>query len=435
MPWQRQVADTALEIDPDTGRLAYREVTVTVPRQAGKTTLLLSVMVWRALVFRSQRIVYTAQTAKDAREKWEDEQVPALEGSEFHSLFTTRKTNGSEAIRWRNGSLHYLMPTTEKAGHGKTLDLAVIDEAFAQVDNRLEQSCKPAMITRPEPQFWVISTAGNADSVYLRSKVDRGREMASGDRRSGVAYFEWSAPDELDAGAPETWRVCHPAIGHTITEDALAAESAAMEPAEFERAFLNRWVAGVTAAPIPVSVWNRRKEPDVKIGDDLCFAVDISPDRGYSSIAAAGPTGDERFAVELADRREGTQWLVPRLIEFWNKWSPSAVVVDNVGPAASLIPDLEAAGVRVVSTSAVDMRQACGRFYDAVLNDELTHQGQVDLDAAIAGAAKRKLGDAWAWSRSSSQVDISPLVAVTLALWGASTLEQPVAVDVAANVW
>ena len=49
MPWQQRVADTALEVDPGTGRLAYREVTLTVPRQSGKTTLILALAVHRAL--------------------------------------------------------------------------------------------------------------------------------------------------------------------------------------------------------------------------------------------------------------------------------------------------------------------------------------------------------------------------------------------------
>ena len=40
MPWQRHVADIAYELDEDTGRLAYREVRLTVPRQSGKTTLM-----------------------------------------------------------------------------------------------------------------------------------------------------------------------------------------------------------------------------------------------------------------------------------------------------------------------------------------------------------------------------------------------------------
>ena len=36
MPWQRYTVDTALEVDPESGYLAYRDVTAVVPRQSGK---------------------------------------------------------------------------------------------------------------------------------------------------------------------------------------------------------------------------------------------------------------------------------------------------------------------------------------------------------------------------------------------------------------
>src|SRR5213078_2636771 len=62
MPWQRDVLDTALEVDPKTGLLIYREAVLTVPRQSGKTWLLLCLMVHRALGFgEPQQILYTAQ--------------------------------------------------------------------------------------------------------------------------------------------------------------------------------------------------------------------------------------------------------------------------------------------------------------------------------------------------------------------------------------
>ena len=41
MPWQQLVADVGLELDPESGLPAYREIVVTVPRQSGKTTLVL----------------------------------------------------------------------------------------------------------------------------------------------------------------------------------------------------------------------------------------------------------------------------------------------------------------------------------------------------------------------------------------------------------
>jgi hypothetical protein len=41
------------------------------------------------------------------------------------------------------------------------------------------------------------------------------------------------------------------------------------------------------------------------------------------------------------------------------------------------------------------------------------------LNGAVRGAKARPLVDRWAWSRTKSTVDISPLVACTLALWSA----------------
>jgi hypothetical protein len=63
---------------------------------------------------------------------------------------------------------------------------------------------------------------------------------------------------------------------------------------------------------------------------------------------------------------------------------------------------------------------------DAAAQGEVRHLATAELIAALDGALKRPLGDAWAWSRKSSSVDISPLVAATLALWGLRTGKKPV---------
>ena len=158
MPWQQQVADVAGEIDPRTGRLMYREVRLTVPRQSGKTTLVLAKNVHRMIDARHfggrQHLTYVAQTRDKAREKFVDDYIEDLrEIPKLRGLWRPRLSNGSESIRWKNGSRWGIESTTEKAGHGSTLDVADIDEAFAQVDARAEQAMKPAMITRPSPQL------------------------------------------------------------------------------------------------------------------------------------------------------------------------------------------------------------------------------------------------------------------------------------------
>ena len=72
--------------------------------------------------------------------------------------------------------------------------------------------------------------------------------------------------------------------------------------------------------------------------------------------------------------------------------------------------------------SGREMAQACGQFYDAVMAGEVAHHvghgDHVRLNEAVDAARKRSVGDAWAWHRRDASVDISPLVAATLAFYG-----------------
>ena len=99
------VADVALERHPETGKLMYREVRLTVPRQSGKTTMLLALILTRALGAPDQDIRYTAQSGLDARKKWFDDWLPALSSSRFENFYKPRLANGHEALRFRNGSI------------------------------------------------------------------------------------------------------------------------------------------------------------------------------------------------------------------------------------------------------------------------------------------------------------------------------------------
>jgi hypothetical protein len=428
MPWQQHVADVALEVDPASGRLVYREVVLTVPRQSGKTTLMLAVMVHRALGFgRRQRIIYTAQSRLKARQKWEDEHVVVLEASPLRSLFTVRRQIGQEAIRWRNGSLHGLEAPSDDAAHGDVLDLGAIDEAFAQEDGRVEQGMKPAMITRTSPQLWIFSTAGTHKSVYLREKVEAGRLAAEAGINSGVGYFEWSALADADPGDPATWYGCMPALGRTAREEAVRADFQSMKLSEFRRAYLNQWP---DEAPdewmvIGRDAWTALADPrsDVAPGAKVAFAADITPDRTAGSVAVAGRRADGLLHVQTAvDAKSGTSWMAPELIRLAGQYQPCAVVVDGAGEAGSLIAPLEAAGVEVVKPTLREATQACGQFYEMVTDSRaLRHHDEPVLNAALAGARQRAISDAWLWARKGLSVDISPLVAVTLACWGLAT--------------
>lgn len=253
MPWQRAVLDVALEHED--GRLAYRDVVVTVPRQSGKSTLILAVMVWRMLAAPGQRVAYMAQTRLAARGKLFDTWWPMLRGSPLAGLFSLTRATGAESLRAANGSILSILSADEAAGHGETLDLGVLDECWA-LDAAAEQAVRPALATRRNGQLWALSTAGTERSVFWRQKVDAGRTAAS-TGLDGLAFFEWSADPEADPGDPAVWRACMPALGLTIDEATVTADLAAMDPGEFKRAYLNLWPDEADAgwAVIPRDVW------------------------------------------------------------------------------------------------------------------------------------------------------------------------------------
>ena len=418
MPWQRLVADVAMELDPATGLLAYAEVDLTTPGQSGKTTLELGVLVHRARRWAGSRMLYGAQDRIHARAKWEDDHLATLQRSPFAGEFKPRYQRGDEAIRWHNGSWHGITAPGEKAGHSDVLDVAVVDEAWA-LEQGLEQGLSPTMVTRPQPQLWVVSTAGTHRSAYFRAKVERGRRGPG----SSVAYFEWSAPAGADPGDPQTWWGCMPALGHTVTEARICHEFERLELADFCRAYLNWWPGEIPADWLVITEadWRALADADSTMVDPVAFAADVTPERSHAAIATAGLRPDGLGHVEVVDHRPGTGWVVGRLVELAEKWHPCAIVVDDTGPAGSLVAPLEAAELEVLKPSTRARAAADSGVYDAVVEGSLRYVPRPALDAAVAGAAKRPLGDSWAWARRGLSVDICPLVAVSLARWGHAT--------------
>jgi len=417
MPWQRLVVDVGLELDESTGLPAYRQVGVTVPRRSGKTTLFLALQVDRCLGWgRHQRCLYTAQDRNMSRAKWE-EQTGLLRDSALGGLMHVRLRLGGERTLWTpTDSTVEITASGESSGHGFDLDLGMIDEAWAQRDTRLVQAFRPAMMARPAAQFWWASTMGTEESMLMNDFVDDGRARVEAGQTSGVAYFEWSAGDDDDPDDPATWWRCMPALGHTVTQDVIQADHDSLDAGEFARAYLNRRATG--GRPVISAVdWAACRESRSSARGLVCFALDVTPERSYASIAVAAHREDRRRHVEVVEHRPGTEWVPQRLFELQRRWAPLPTVVDPGGPAESLLIDLEAKGVATETCSAREYAAACGQFFDAVADGAIAHLDQPVLNSAVGSARKRVVGDAWAFARKTGG-DISPLVAITLSHWG-----------------
>jgi hypothetical protein len=75
--------------------------------------------------------------------------------------------------------------------------------------------------------------------------------------------------------------------------------------------------------------------------------------------------------------------------------------------------------LNTLEVGARDYCASCATMHDAIVDGKLAHLGDSILTDAVASATRRRLGDRWAWKRTSDESPITPLVAASLALWGA----------------
>ena len=239
MPWQHEANAIATELTPE-GWFAYRQVVIEVMRQQGKTVDLLSMMVARGLRRPGTMINYTAQTRLDARKRLLDSWWPRIARSRLAPLMDIRRGSGSEALLFKNGSMLSLVSGGETSGHGDSLHLGVIDEAWAQQDEHIEQAMRPAMMTC-DAQLWIVSAAGTEKSTYFKAKVDDGRARAELGVTDTGCYIGYSFADDEDPEDPATWRRRMPALGITVSEETVKADLELMGLAEFRRAYGCQW--------------------------------------------------------------------------------------------------------------------------------------------------------------------------------------------------
>jgi hypothetical protein len=156
---------------------------------------------------------------------------------------------------------------------------------------------------------------------------------------------------------------------------------------------------------------------------EAAFAAEISEDRKWCAIVAAGREKDGvRVVVDLA-WYEHPRGAVTRLGELWGKHDPVAVVIDPRSQAGTLLRPLAEAGVLVREPSTAEVVAAHGEFLDLVNDGGLAHLDQAPLTVAVQAGQQRPLAGAQAWERRV-QVDQSPLVAATLACWAFRRWEE-----------
>lgn len=418
---QQYVADVATEINPPGSRLffRYQRVIIADPRQVGKTTLLRPVMLDRCLTWPSTDVFMTAQTGKDAGERWDD-LVADLETSAFGRFLVVKRGKGSQVATFPNGSAIAPFAPTRDGLHGESPDLVPIDEgwSFSQEGGLdVMRAVRPAQITRPRRQLWIMSAAGTAESEWWNELVEVGRASVD-DPSSTTAYFEHSMDPDHDPYDPASWEF-HPGLDGLISLADLAEEAKPENNShgDFLRGFMNISTKVRDHTVIDVDAFDALAGAQVPPRPaTVSYAYDVAIDRTAATIYTAWAADDGRTDLRILETREGDAWLADYVANIATKHGVTPTAYDG-GPARATTDALDRAGVPVDVLTSTARATAWTAFKGAAKTGTVRPDGSAALRAALEVAVERTDEDGERPSRRRSLGPIDALVSAMTARW------------------
>lgn len=460
LEWQKWLFIHALEIvgsfDSE-WRFRFRTIVVLIARQNGKTFVGKILAAYFLYVLQVGLIVGTAQSLDQAEETWSDtvdmvSDIDELSAEIDHIWYT----NGSKRLSLKGGRDYRVKASSRKAGRGLSSDLVMLDELREHQDFLAWGAITKTTLAKPNALIWCMSNAGDGTSVVLRhlrmichealgdpdglvkamgeSAIEPDTDMED----DSIAIFEWSAPPDAEPSDKHAWAAANPSMNiGNITDHAIASSFRTDPKDVFLAECLCQWVTASVTPPFPEGAWQLGIDEESTMASDaqLYFGLDVSGDRGRSSIAVCGMRPDRKYHGELAAYRPGTAWVVPWFETAAAKGPVKVAMQGRGAPVSSFCDILNAIdGVEVITCEGKDVAAWSGKLWDSVASCDpesnsdsvpIYHRTQPRLDLAANIAATRPLGDgAWTWDRTKSLDDISPLVALTMAFGAATQIDE-----------
>lgn len=440
--WQHGVGTIALGKRKD-GKYAATVggIVLSIPRQVGKTFLVGMMIIALCILFPKLTVLWTAHRTRTSTMTFKTMQGMVRKKKIRVHLAPERNdgirsTNGEQEIRFKNGSV--IMFGARESGFGRgfdAVDVEVFDEGQILTEKALEDMV-PATNASQQATGALLFFMGTPPRPTDNGEefTNRRTKALSGKTRNMV-YVEFSADDDADPDDHDQWSKANPSFpSRTPVESMERMREQLTDDDSFRREGLGIWDAAGTPEVIDAASWGLVKDPASMPVERLTLAIDVAPGSRIASLALAGLRADGLWHVELDDTKKGTDWLAVSVRGLAEKNRLHAVVVDEMSGLVEVKKGrnyLAGTDVQVTLAAAEgrDMAIACSKFYDGVMepSPKLRHTDQPQLNVALSVARKRPLAGAWAWNRKDETSEITPIVAATLALWGAQKddVERP----------
>jgi phage terminase large subunit-like protein len=321
------------------------------------------------------------------------------------------------------GASFQVLPAVPKRLEGLDYTLAIVDEA-GRVDTDVYEVVTLASGKQKASMVLAIGTPG---PELEQTVLGRLRTYALDHQDPLVVWREHSAAgfEDHPVDCRHCWELANPALNDFLAEDGLeACLPPKMREASFRRARLCQLVDQLEEAWLPPSAWAACADATATIpdGTEVVLAFDGSFNGDTTVLTVA--TVDQRPHVDLVELWEADGRQVPivdveqAIRQACRRWRVLEIAADPFRWARSLqLLDGEGLPVLEYPQSPGRMTPATARFYEAVVNGQLTHSGDSRLARHVGNAVLREdaRGARLAKERKDSPRRIDACVAAVMA--------------------
>jgi phage terminase large subunit-like protein len=419
-PWQREIVRGVLD-EP-----RPRQALVAIPAGNGKSTLAAAIGLYGLLGdgVEGAQVLVVASDERQARIIFRTaKRMVELD----RDLSARVQVFADHLLEPRTDSIFMALPADAGSLQGWDPSMALVDELHVVTDDTFEAMSARAG-KRDRSLLLAISTPPKAgDDGVMRRLVDHGREGVD----PSFYFTEFAAPAGCAVDDEAAWEVANPALDDFLHRDALRATlPPKMRENAFRRYRLGQWV-GVDDAWLPDGVWAACTDATRSIPDGaevvLAFDGSFNGDTTVLTVASV----DQRPHVDLVELWEAADTQVPivdveaAIRAACRRWRVLEIAADPFRWARSLqLLDGEGLPILEYPQSPGRMTPATARFYEAVVNGQLTHSGDSRLARHVGNAVLREdaRGSRLAKERRDSPRRIDAAVAAVMAMDRAAAL-------------
>jgi phage terminase large subunit-like protein len=414
LPYQEYVLKDMLTVDKNDMFIRKLNLLL-ISRQNGKTFLARMLILTHLIKWGTDVLIMSSNRSM-ALETFR-QVANALENNDHLKgmVKQIRHANGTESIEMLSGARLDVVAATRDGSRGRSISgLLYIDET-REISEEAYRAAMPVTRAHANATTLLTSNAGDAFSVVLNQL----RERALDNPPKSFGFYEYSAPQYCKLTDRAAWAQANPALGYTITEEAIE-EAIATSPIENTRTeTLCQWIDSL-ASPWPHGVLEDTSDSalTIPVGGYTVFAFDVSPSRRNASLVAGQILPDGRIGVGILQTWE-SQVSVDDLkiavdIKAWaDQYRPRQICYDKY-TAQSISDKLTNAGQITQDISGASFYQACGDLLDALVNKRLLHSGQTNWIQQMNNCAAKVNDSAWRIVKRKSAGDVSGAIATAM---------------------